>query len=160
MKDFLTRDPIKPNEEEREDIEKRKLMDEKRIEEQKQFYEIARQRAKELDVYMERFRRDIVESSKSSPLRLKSDTDKLSDGLTKLFQEIRDKDKLEDLSVQYKKFAEWLRIEYADHSIAWLSTDAFTESPPPSITSFLPKTIPLNYSPRPSVYIPSSPTRS
>jgi hypothetical protein len=36
-------------------------MDEKRIEEQKRFYEIARQRAKELDVYMERFRRDIVE---------------------------------------------------------------------------------------------------
>lgn len=38
-------------------------MDQKRVEEQKRFYEIARQRAKELDVYMERFRRDIVESS-------------------------------------------------------------------------------------------------
>lgn len=33
------------------------------------------------------------------------------DGLTKLFREIREKDRLEDLSVQYKKFAEWLRIE-------------------------------------------------
>ncbi len=67
MQDFLTRDPIKLNEEELEDIRRRKSMDEKRMEEQKQFYEIARQRAKELDVYMERFRRDIVESSWTSP---------------------------------------------------------------------------------------------
>lgn len=63
MQDFLTGSPIQLNEEEMGDIQRRKEMDEKRIEEQKQFYEIARQRAKELDVYMERFRRDIVESS-------------------------------------------------------------------------------------------------
>ena len=65
MTDFLTSKPIKLNEEELGDIERRKEMDEKRIEEQKRFYEIARQRAKELDVYMERFRRDIVERSGS-----------------------------------------------------------------------------------------------
>ena len=64
MHDFLTARPIKLNEEEMGDIQRRKEMDEKRIEEQKRFYEIARQRAAELDVYMERFRRDIVESSK------------------------------------------------------------------------------------------------
>ena len=64
MREFLTADPIRRlNEEEMGDIERRKAMDEKRIVEQKQFYEIARQRARELDVYMERFRRDIVESS-------------------------------------------------------------------------------------------------
>lgn len=64
IKEFLTADPLKKlNEEELGDIERRKAMDEKRVEEQKQFYEIARQRARELDVYMERFRRDIVESS-------------------------------------------------------------------------------------------------
>lgn len=64
LKEFLTAEPLKKlNEEELGDIERRKAMDEKRIEEQKQFYEIARQRARELDVYMERFRRDIVESS-------------------------------------------------------------------------------------------------
>lgn len=68
MKDFLTGHPIKLNEEELGDIERRKEMDAKRIEEQRQFYEIARQRAKELDVYMERFRRDIVERSKQSIL--------------------------------------------------------------------------------------------
>ncbi|KAL8855851.1 MAG: hypothetical protein Q9178_007512 [Gyalolechia marmorata] len=97
MHDFLTRNPIKVNEEEMEDIERRKLMDEKRIEEQRRFYEIARQRAKDLDVYMERFRRDIVEKN----------------GLTKLFQEIKDKERIADLSTEYQKFAEWLRIEVA-----------------------------------------------
>lgn len=34
-----------------------------------------------------------------------------SDGLTRLFKEIREKDKIDDLSMEYKKFAEWLRIE-------------------------------------------------
>jgi hypothetical protein len=66
MTDFLTSKPIKLNKEELGDIERRKEMDEKRIEEQKRFYEIARQRAQELDVYMERFRRDIVERSRST----------------------------------------------------------------------------------------------
>lgn len=63
MQEFLTGNPIKLNEEEMDDIQRRKEMDERRIEEQKRFYEIARQRAKDLDVYMERFRRDIVERS-------------------------------------------------------------------------------------------------
>ena len=64
MFEFLTGHPIQLNEEEKGDIERRKEMDEKRIEEQRRFYEIARQRAQELDVYMERFRRDVVEHSK------------------------------------------------------------------------------------------------
>ena len=63
MEDFLTSNPVELNEEEMVDIERRKALDAKRIEEQKQFYEIARKRAQELDVYMEKFRRDIVESS-------------------------------------------------------------------------------------------------
>lgn len=61
---FLTSNPITLNEEEKGDMERRKAMDEKRIEDQQKFYEIARQRAKELDVYMEKFRRDVVERSK------------------------------------------------------------------------------------------------
>jgi len=64
MEEFLTAKPVKLNEEELLDVDKRKAMDAVRIEEQKRFYEIARQRAAELDVYMEKFRRDIVESSK------------------------------------------------------------------------------------------------
>ena len=97
MNEFLKSKPIKLNEEELEDIENRKEMDARRLEEQHQFYEIARQRAAELDVYMEQFRRSIVESN----------------GLSKLFAEIKQKDKIQDLSPEYQKFAEWLRIEIA-----------------------------------------------
>jgi hypothetical protein len=97
MAEFLTRDPVDINEEEMEDIEKRKIMDEKRIEEQRQFYEVARQRAAELDIHMEKFRREIVESN----------------GLSHLFQEIKVKNKIADLKPEFQKFAEWLRIEVA-----------------------------------------------
>ena len=97
MQDFLQANPIKLNEEELIDMQRRKDMDKKRMEEQRKFYEIARQRARELDVYMEKFRRDIVERN----------------GLSKLFQEIKEKDTIADLSVEYQKFAEWLRIEVA-----------------------------------------------
>jgi hypothetical protein len=97
MTEFLTANPVEVNEEEEEDIERRKEMDEKRIEEQKQFYEVARQRAAELDIHMEKFRRDIVEHN----------------GLSNLFKEIRQKNTIAELSPEYQKFAEWLRIEVA-----------------------------------------------
>ena len=35
----------------------------------------------------------------------------LTDGLTKLFAEIKEKQAIADLSFEYQKFAEWLRIE-------------------------------------------------
>lgn len=66
MTEFLTKDPIQMTFEEGLDIERRKELDEKRIKEQRQFYEVARARAAELDVHMEKFRRDIVENSKFS----------------------------------------------------------------------------------------------
>ncbi|KAG9231173.1 hypothetical protein BJ875DRAFT_470276 [Amylocarpus encephaloides] len=97
MSEFLTFEPITPTDADVDDISRRKAMDERRVEEQKKFYEVARKRAAELDVYMEQFRRDIVESN----------------GLTHLFQEIRDKPTIQDLTLQYQKFAEWLRIEVA-----------------------------------------------
>ncbi|KAK6843567.1 PX domain-containing protein [Apiospora arundinis] len=97
MQEFLTHDPMTPTDEDVYDIMRRKAVDERRVEEQKQFYEIARKRAAELDVYMEQFRQDIVERN----------------GLTMLFQEIKDKETIQDLSIQYQKFAEWLRIEVA-----------------------------------------------
>ena len=76
MQEFLTSHPVKLNEEEMNDIEKRKMMDGKRIEEQKRFYEIARERARELDIYMERFRRDIVERSTLVRAFFRKDADK------------------------------------------------------------------------------------
>ncbi|KAM0280740.1 hypothetical protein ACHAQH_003910 [Verticillium albo-atrum] len=97
MEDFLTKDPITPTDEDVDDIMRRKAIDEQRMEEQKKFYEIARKRAAELDIYMEEFRREIVERN----------------GLTTLFKEIREKETIGDLSIQYRKFAEWLRIEVA-----------------------------------------------
>lgn len=63
LKEFLTDKAVTLTEDDLADIEKRKEVDGIRIKEQKRFYEIARQRAAELDVYMENFRRDIVESS-------------------------------------------------------------------------------------------------
>lgn len=53
MQDFLTRDKTELTEDDIIDIARRKAVDESRVEEQKQFYEIARKRAAELDVYME-----------------------------------------------------------------------------------------------------------
>ncbi|KAK4042571.1 succinate flavoprotein subunit [Parachaetomium inaequale] len=97
MEEFLLADPVTLNDDDGDDIARRKHVDKKRVEEQKQFYEVARKRAAELDVYMEQFRQDIVERN----------------GLTMLFQEIREKETIQDLSLQYQKFAEWLRIEVA-----------------------------------------------
>ncbi|KAI9740392.1 MAG: hypothetical protein M1834_004972 [Cirrosporium novae-zelandiae] len=97
LEEFLTTDPVSLNKEEQTDIERRKEMDEKRLEEQERFYELAKQRAQELDVYMEKFRREIVEKN----------------GLRKLFGEVKTKEKIADLSEEYLKFAEWLKIEIA-----------------------------------------------
>ena len=55
IQEFLTFQSITPSDEDVIDISNRKAMDEKRVEEQKQFYEIARKRAAELDIYMEEF---------------------------------------------------------------------------------------------------------
>lgn len=46
-------DPTTLTEDDLEDTIRRKNVDKKRVEEQKQFYEVARKRAAELDVYME-----------------------------------------------------------------------------------------------------------
>jgi hypothetical protein len=53
IQEFLTATPMTPTDADVIDIARRKAMDEKRVEEQKQFYEIARKRAAELDIYME-----------------------------------------------------------------------------------------------------------
>lgn len=52
----------------------------------------------------------LVTLSKSSRLTI-------IDGLTKLFSEIREKHSIAELSPEYQKFAEWLRIEYVRDSV-------------------------------------------
>ncbi|KAM0714861.1 hypothetical protein Q7P37_009325 [Cladosporium fusiforme] len=97
MADFLTADPIKLTPEELDDIARRKEMDERRMEEQRRFFEIASQRAKELDVHMEGFRRTVIEKN----------------GLRNLFAEIKIKNSISELEPEYQKVCEWLRIEVA-----------------------------------------------
>jgi len=97
IRSFLTDSPIKLNREEEADEAKRKVVDQARVEEQMKFFEIARDRARELDAYMEGFRREIVEAN----------------GLTNLFAEIKEKNHISELSPNYQKFAEWARIEVA-----------------------------------------------
>ncbi|KAK4895552.1 hypothetical protein LTR27_006335 [Elasticomyces elasticus] len=97
MTEFLTHKPVSLTPDEMADIERRKAMDEKRLEEQHRFFEIARERARELDVHMELFRRKVIERN----------------GLRDLFSEIKRKERIADLDPEYKKFAEWLRIEVA-----------------------------------------------
>lgn len=53
MQEFLSTTPVTPTDEDIDDITQRKNIDERRIDEQKKFYEIARKRAAELDEYME-----------------------------------------------------------------------------------------------------------
>lgn len=53
IEEFLTGEATKLTDADVEDIIRRKNLDKKRVEEQKRFYEIARKRAAELDVYME-----------------------------------------------------------------------------------------------------------
>lgn len=97
MQDFLVKDKLETlSEEDRIDMERRRLVDENRIEEQRQFYEIASKRAAEVDVHMEAFRREIIERN----------------GLRNLFASIKQKNSIAELPVEHRKVAEWLRIEY------------------------------------------------
>lgn len=114
MRDFLTAKPVSLTDEELVDIEKRRELDQKRVEEGKKFYEIARKRAAELDVHMERFRRDIVERSKSVFSEVPGeDANMAADGLRNLFKEVKIKTRIQDLDPDYRIFCEWLRIEVA-----------------------------------------------
>lgn len=53
MEEFLTLHRTEPSDDDVVDIDRRRAMDERRLEEQQKFYEIAQKRAAELDVYME-----------------------------------------------------------------------------------------------------------
>ena len=153
--EFLTSKPVKLNEEEFDDIRRRKGMDEKRIEEQERFYEVARQRARELDVYMEKFRRDLVE--RSTPKRVRREIGRANtraDGLTKLFAEIKEKPKIVNLTVEYQKFAEWLRIESVCESELIIDANHNTGSLQQSTIFSWQKRILRKYSPRRSEFTP------
>lgn len=114
MQEFLMKDKVELSAEEVVDIDRRRAIDEKRIEEQTKFYEIAQRRAAEVDVHMERFRRDIIESSKFIVEGKTGGTRIMlteTDGLRNLFASIKQKNAIAELPLEHKKVAEWLRIE-------------------------------------------------
>ena len=148
MHDFLTRDPVQLNQEELEDLQRRKNMDEKRIEEQKRFYEIARERARELDIYMERFRRDIVERSMSSA-EYRSGVG--ADGHCRWAYEAFPGDQREredlrlDCGVSKIRRVASNRVSVAIRTLSIYLTNRRTGLLQQFIIFSLPKTIPLNY---------------
>ncbi|KAK7205015.1 hypothetical protein BZA70DRAFT_267560 [Myxozyma melibiosi] len=80
-----------------DDVKRRMEADEQRLEEQFRFFQIASQRARELDAYIADFKKELIQR----------------DGLSRFFSEIRQKERLADLSPRYQKFVEWARIEIA-----------------------------------------------
>ncbi|KAI5291646.1 hypothetical protein KEM54_002393 [Ascosphaera aggregata] len=100
MLEFLTANPIPSSSltaDDKLDMARRKEMDHRRLLEQQRFFEVARKRARELDVYMEKFRQSVVEDN----------------GLSRLFGEIKEKNSIQEMSPEYVKFVEWARIEVA-----------------------------------------------
>ena len=131
MMDFLDRDPIEPTPQDLHDIEKRSQLDEARTTEQIRFAEIAKQRADELSAHMTSFRQDLMQKN----------------GLSRLFHEVKIKEKLSDLPEDYQKVIEWARIEMAVviyHLFVAQDSSAETFSQAQRIHSMIPYT-PLKY---------------
>lgn len=94
--EFLFRDRLKPTLEELKDMDNRRRLDIKRIEDQIEFYKIATERARVLEVHMSEFKQDLMAPG----------------GLQKIFSEIRTKGSVDQLSPKFQKFLEWAEIEF------------------------------------------------
>ncbi|OLL25372.1 PX domain-containing protein [Neolecta irregularis DAH-3] len=94
---FLTTDEATLTLSELKDQKLRKALDERRVDEQAKFLEIAKMRARELDKHMTQFKAELIQDH----------------GLVTMFQEIRKHDSIKDLPSHYKKVVEWARIEVA-----------------------------------------------
>lgn len=82
--------------EELKDIDRRRKLDIKRIEDQIEFYKIATERARVLEFHMAEFKQDIMQP----------------DGLQRLFSEIREKEHIKLLSPKFQMFIQWAEIEF------------------------------------------------
>lgn len=94
--EFLFRDKLQLTAGELKDIDCRRKLDIKRIEDQVEFYKIATERARQLEVHMTEFKHDIMQP----------------DGLRRLFAEIREKESVDQLSPKFQKFIQWAGIEF------------------------------------------------
>jgi PX domain/Domain of unknown function in PX-proteins (DUF3818) len=102
---FLLRDPITLSVEEEMDVERRQEMDRLRLAEQGRFVEESKKRARELDRWLREFKSDLIQNRMI--LCELADVD----ALTKLFEEIKVKENIKDLSPEYQKICEWAKIE-------------------------------------------------
>lgn len=93
--EFFFRDRFKPSLEELKDMDDRRRLDIKRIEDQIEFYKIATERARILEVHMSQFKQDLMAPG----------------GLQNIFSEIREKESIDQLSPKFQKFLEWAEIE-------------------------------------------------
>ena len=91
---FLLESPIILTSSELRDISIREEMDRLRDLELQSFRGEVESRVRELESYLRGFKEELV----------------ATDGLSRVFKEIREKEKLEDLPIQYRKVMEWARI--------------------------------------------------
>jgi Domain of unknown function in PX-proteins (DUF3818) len=101
------------NKEDEADIERRIRMDRLRLEEQMKFFEESKKRAKELDKWLREFKTELIQKRTCKVLSLLITIE----GLTKLFDEIKVKESIKDLSPEYQQVAEWAKIEYVHCNI-------------------------------------------
>lgn len=95
--DFLTADTTVLTADELIDVDRRKALDFRRLEEQTKFRTETSKRAKELEEHLATFKDDLVKR----------------DGLTEVFSIIRSTPELKDLPLHYRKVVEWTRISFA-----------------------------------------------
>lgn len=97
--EFLFRDQLRSGltQEQSEDMANRRLMDIKRVEDQLEFLRLATARARELEVHMTDFKRDLMEPG----------------GLQNIFMEIRTTPSIDQLSPRFKLFLEWASVEFS-----------------------------------------------
>ncbi|KAI8331583.1 hypothetical protein BC941DRAFT_438751 [Chlamydoabsidia padenii] len=94
---FLTANPIKPNEKEQQDIDRRLAMDQIRVEEEKRFRE-------KVDAQMDQLN-DLLAMLKQQVVR--------PGGLLEIFDVIKATDNIQDLPDSLRKAFEWGRINFA-----------------------------------------------
>ncbi|VVT53877.1 uncharacterized protein SAPINGB_P003795 [Magnusiomyces paraingens] len=96
--EFLFRDQLRGlSSEEQDDIDRRRAMDTKRVEDQLEFLRLATARARELETHMADFKHDMMQP----------------DGLQRIFAELREKDHIEQLSPRFQTFLQWAAVEFS-----------------------------------------------
>jgi hypothetical protein len=95
--EFLFKDRVTLTPADYQDIALRKKMDLLRTEDQVRFFELAKLRARKLEEYISEFKTELLKEN----------------GLANIFQELKEKSRVEELSPKFQKFVEWALIEFS-----------------------------------------------